>query len=274
MKKVLHLIMLLVFIFCGALSASANPNGGVPRYYTFPPNMSPVETLQYFHHKITDRDFGMAWDVLTEDYKNFFKSYGSFEKGYATMLTSRPGSLRVIEQTGDTAKIAYVIHARDWLDETRIAEQAFECTAVLKMTEGGWLLDSGSGKLIRREELDSHRSAAAVLKSYHECITHKEMRTAWNLLGSGYKKSFGDFPAFCNGFTTTVSSAVSNIVPVADGPNMTALEYTLTAKDSTKETNVVQVFKGMAEMEVVPGQGWRIMSASNKLVDRYFPPKW
>ena len=52
-----------------------------------------------------------------------------------------------------------------------------------------------------------------------------------------------------------------------------ALEYTLTAKDSTKETDVVQVFEGFAQMEAVPGQGWRIMSAENKVVERYFPPK-
>ena len=55
---------------------------------------------------------------------------------------------------------------------------------------------------------------------------------------------------------------------------MVTFEYTLTAKDSTPETNVEQVFKGGANLEVVPGRGWVIMSAENKLVNRYFPPKW
>ena len=55
---------------------------------------------------------------------------------------------------------------------------------------------------------------------------------------------------------------------------MTSVEYTLTAKDSTPETNIEQVFKGIANLEVVPGRGWVIKSAENKLQSRYFPPKW
>ena len=125
-----------------------------------------------------------------------------------------------------------------------------------------------------RTVLGSRETARAVLMDYHECITNKEMRRAWSFLGDRYKKAFGDFAAFCKGFDTTVSSVISDAVPVADGPDMVTFEYTLTAKDSTPETNIVQVFKGGANLEVVPGRGWVIMSAENKLVKRYFPPKW
>ena len=117
-------------------------------------------------------------------------------------------------------------------------------------------------------------TAAETLQKYHACITRKEMKTAWNLLGADYQNTFGSFTEFCKGFDTTVSSEVTDITPVADGPNARALEYTLTAKDSTKETNVVQIFKGIAELEFFEGRGWKIMSARNKLVDTYFPPKW
>ena len=71
-----------------------------------------------------------------------------------------------------------------------------------------------------------------------------------------------------------MSSVITDAVNVADGPDMTAVEYTLTAKDSTPETNIEQVFKGIANLEVVPGRGWVIKSAENKLQSRYFPPKW
>ncbi|MBQ8920027.1 MAG: hypothetical protein IJ056_07970 [Acidaminococcaceae bacterium] len=131
-----------------------------------------------------------------------------------------------------------------------------------------------NGETLRPDTLPAGMTAAETLQKYHACITHKEMKKAWNLLGADYQKSFGSFTEFCKGFETTVSSEVTDITPVADGPNMTALEYKLTAKDSTKETNVVQVFKGSAELEFFEGRGWKIMSARNELVDTYFPPKW
>ena len=271
--KLLRIAMLVVFVFAGMLSASANPSGGVPKNYTFPSGMSPVETIKYFHREITDGEFGLAYDVLTEDNKNFFQSYGDFKNGYGTTLISRPGSFNVIEQTETTARVAYVVNARDWMDDTHIVEQTFACDTVLKKVDGAWLLDSGTGELTERRELDPYQSAAAVLKSYHECITYGEMRAAWNMLGSSYKASFGDFPEFCSGFKTTVSSVANNIVPVVGSAGELSLEYTLTAKDTTEETDVLQVFAGLAQMEAVPGQGWRIMSAENKLVERYFPPK-
>jgi hypothetical protein len=67
---------------------------------------------------------------------------------------------------------------------------------------------------------------------------------------------------------------ISDTVNVADGPDMLTIQYTLTAKDATPESNVVQIFKGTANLEVVPGRGWIIFSAENKLESRYFPPKW
>ncbi|GEM_PF-1684916 len=275
MKKIITLVLWTLCLLAFTVTAFANPYGGVPRSLTFPPDMTPVETLQYFHHKITDRDLGMAYDILTEDYKNFFKGYGAFEKGYATTFTSRPENIRVLEQTENFARLAYTLKAQDFGDEAQIIEQEFECGMALIKVHGSWMLDGGTGKLLRRTVLPGmHASAEAVLKGYHECITHKEMRAAWNLLGDAYKKSFGDFPQFCEGFKTTVSSTVSEVTPVADGPFATALEYKLTAKDVTPEANVVQVFKGMAEIEFIPGKGFAIKSASNKLIDRYFPPKW
>ncbi len=274
MKKILHLAMLVMFVLTGTVLVSANPNGGVPKGYTFPTGMSPVQTINYFHHKIVDGDYGLAHDVLTEDYKNFFQSYDDFKKGYSTTLTSKPENFRVSEQTDHRATLTYIIKSRDKLANHHIVEQTFECTTVLKKIDDNWLIDNGTGELLERTELNSYQSAAAVLRSYHECITNRELRAAWNMLDDTYKQSFGGFSAFCNGFTTTVSSDVSNILPVADGFNELALEYTLTAKDSTNETNVVQVFDGMAQMILTPDKGWRILSAENHLKEQFFPPKW
>ena len=274
MKRIILLVLTTVFALTCALSASANPNGGLPRSHTYPTGMSPAETLEYFHHKITDGEPGLAWDILTEDYKNAFRSYESFTEGYRTTVSSRPSNIRLLQRDADTLELFYLLKAEDRENDRQIAVQTFECSTVMKIVHGCWRIDSGTGKRLSRAVLGSRETARAILMDYHECITHKEMRRAWSFLGDGYKKSFGDFATFCKGFNTTVSSVVTDAVPVADGPDMTTFEYTLTAKDSTPETNIVQVFKGGANLEVVPGRGWVITSANNKLVNRYFPPKW
>lgn len=274
MKKIFLFILTTVFALAVALSASANPYGGLPRSNTFPVGMTPAETLEYFHHKITDGEPGLAWDILTEDYKNAFRSYGNFAEGYRTTITSRPGNIRQLQRDANTLELFYLLKAEDRENDRQIVVQTFECSTVLKRVNNCWMLDSGTGKRLSRVVLGSRETAKAILMDYHECITHKEMRRAWSFLGDGYKNSFGSFSAFCNGFTTTVSSVISDADNVADGPDMTAIAYTLTAKDATPETNVVQVFKGEANLEVVPGRGWVITSARNKLESRYFPPKW
>ena len=274
MKRFILLVLTMVFALACALPASANPDGGLPRSHTYPAGMSPAETLEYFHHKITDGEPGLAWDILTEDYKNAFRSYENFAAGYRTTVSSRPGNIRQLQRDADTLELFYLLKAEDRENDQQILVQTFECSAILKRVDGCWRLDSGTGKRLSRVVLGSRETAKATLMGYHECITHKEMRRAWSFLGDGYKKAFGDFAAFCKGFDTTVSSVISDAVPVADGPDMVTFEYTLTAKDSTPETNVEQVFKGGANLEVVPGRGWVIMSAENKLVNRFFPPKW
>ena len=274
MKRLLLFVLTTVLALTFTLTAAANPYGGVPRSHTYPTGMSPAETLEYFHHKITDGEPGLAWDILTEDYKNAFRSYGSFAQGYRTTISSRPSHLRLLQRDPDTLEMFYLLKAEDWENDRQIVVQTFECSAIMKRVNGSWMIDSGRGKQLSRQVLGSRETARAVLMDYHECITNKEMRRAWSFLGNDYKKAFGSFPAFCDGFTTTVSSVISDAVNVADGPDMTAVEYTLTAKDSTPETNVVQVFKGIANLEVVPGRGWVIVSAENKLENRYFPPKW
>ena len=274
MKRLVLLVLTIVLAITCALSASANPYGDLPRSNTYPAGMTPAETLEYFHHKITDGEPGLAWDILTEDYKNSLRSYEIFAEGYRTTITSRPSNIRQLQRDADTLELFYLLKAEDWENDRQIVVQTFECSTVLKRVQGCWRLDSGTGKRLSREVLGSRETAKAILMGYHECITHKEMRRAWSFLGDSYKKSFGDFPAFCNGFTTTVSSVISDAAYVADGPDMTSIAYTLTAKDSTPETNVVQVFKGEANLEVTPGRGWVITSARNKLESRYFPPKW
>ena len=274
MKKILLLVLTMVFAFTCALSASANPYGGVPIAHTFPAGMTPAETLEYFHHKITDGEPGLAWDILTEDYKNAFRSYGNFTEGYRTTLSSRPSNIRQLQRDADTMEVFYLLKAEDRGDDNQIVVQTFECSAIMKRVYGSWKIDSGTGKRLSRVVLNSRETARAVLMGYHECITNKEFRRAWSFLGDCYKKSFGSFSAFCNGFTTTVSSVISDTVNVADGPDMLTIQYTLTAKDATPESNVVQIFKGTANLEVVPGRGWIIFSAENKLENRYFPPKW
>ena len=274
MKKILLFVLATVLALTCALSASANPDGGLPRSNTYPVGMTPAETLEYFHHKITDGEPGLAWDILTEDYKNAFRSYESFAAGYRTTITSRPSNIRQLQRDADTLELFYLLKAEDRENDRQIVVQTFECSTVLKRVQGCWRLDSGTGKRLSRVVLGSRETARAVLMDYHECITHKEMRRAWSFLGNDYKKSFGSFSAFCDGFTTTVSSVISDAASVADGPNMTTIEYTLTAKDATPEANIVQVFKGAANLEVEPGRGWVIITASNKLESRYFPPKW
>jgi hypothetical protein len=205
MRKIFSLVLMMMCLLLGTVTVFANPYGGS---HTFPAGMSPVQALQYFHHKITDRDFGLAYDILTDSYKNYFGSYDNFAKGYATTLFSRPESIRVIAEAETAVKLAYTLRATDWEGDTDVVEQTFECTAMMKDVDGSWMLENGTGKLVSRQVLHSRQAAVAVLKGYHDSITHKEMKAAWNLLGDNYKNSFGGFTAFCNGFTTTASSAI------------------------------------------------------------------
>jgi len=239
--------------------------------------LTPVEVIQLYHHNITLHAFRDNYhSILTDNYRSAMGSYEDMVRGYAATQYSQPVDIRLINQEGETAQVSYTLLAADRVEESGLALQTFACTAVLKKNAATqeWLLDSGTGKLVSRTVLSSHDAAITILKRYHESITRGEFLEAWNLLGPDYQKSFGSFHQFVKGFETTISSDVTEAVPVADGPWMTALEYKLTAKDKTPETNVVQVFKGMAEMEVLEGRGWKIMSASNKLVERYYPPKW
>ena len=63
MRKIFSLVLMMMCLLLGTVTAFANPYGGS---HSFPAGMSPVQVLQYFHHKITDRDFGLAYDILTD----------------------------------------------------------------------------------------------------------------------------------------------------------------------------------------------------------------
>lgn len=264
MSKIFSCLLLVICLFTGSFAVSAAV-------------FSPAETVQLFHRDITLHNYRNAYHMmLTDEYRGAMGSYENMVRGYAATQYSQPLDIRITKQTGETAQVSYTLLAADRVDKSGLVLQTFACTAVLKLdpATGKWLLDSGTGKLVSRTRLSSHDAAITILKRYHECITRGEFQEAWNLLGPDYQKSFGSFPQFIKGFETTVSSDISEAVPVADAPWAVALKYKLTAKDKTPETNVVQVFEGMAEMEVLEDRGWKIISASNKPVERYYPPKW
>ncbi len=105
MKRLFLFVLTTVLALTFTLTAAANPYGGLPRSHTFPPGMSPAETLEYFHHKITDGEPGLAWDILTEDYKNAFRSYESFAQGYRTTISSRPSRFRMLQRDPDSLEM-------------------------------------------------------------------------------------------------------------------------------------------------------------------------
>ena len=98
------------------------------------------------------------------------------------------------------------------------------------------------------------------LQEFHQNITNKNYRKAYTCLSKDFQSAmpYDDWTA---GFSTTVSSTVSDVQVESQSGGQTVLTYTLKAVDSPGGT---QYFRGTAVFIWTDSQGWKIDDITNK----------
>lgn len=104
-------------------------------------------------------------------------------------------------------------------------------------------------------------TATDTLIAFHRNITSKNYWKAYNYFSSGFQNSVG-YDGWANGFSTTVSSSVSDINIEYSDSYTTTLNYILTAVDNPGGT---RKFRGTATLVKENGE-WRIDQVKNKVL--------
>lgn len=107
--------------------------------------------------------------------------------------------------------------------------------------------------------------AEATLRAFHRAITAKEYRTAFNYLGPGMQNYVGGYDKFVTGYSTTISSTLTEIRTVSADNARAVIEYTLEAKDQLKAGISTQYFKGKANLQIINGE-WKIVEVTARKV--------
>ena len=105
----------------------------------------------------------------------------------------------------------------------------------------------------------------ATLRAFHKAITAKEYRTAFNYLGPGMQNYVGGYDKFVTGYSTTISSTLTEIRTVSADNARAVIEYTLEAKDQLKAGISTQYFKGKANLQIINGE-WKIVEVTARKV--------
>lgn len=98
-----------------------------------------------------------------------------------------------------------------------------------------------------------------VLRTFHENITNKNYRKAYNCLSKDFQAAVS-YEGWVPGFRTTVSSTVSDVKTVSKTSDQVVLTYTLIAVDNPGGT---QYFHGTTIL-VKTSEGWKIDDITNK----------
>ena len=106
-----------------------------------------------------------------------------------------------------------------------------------------------------------------ILPAFHQAITSKQYRTAYNYLGPEMQSYIGGYDKFVNGYTTTISSKVRDMNVVSSDSNSVVIEYILEAKDRINGEIVEQRFKGKATMKKI-NSNWRIVDNTAKKISQ------
>lgn len=111
----------------------------------------------------------------------------------------------------------------------------------------------------------TEQDAGYVLKAFHDAITAKQYRTAYDYLGAEMQNYVGGYEKFVNGYTTTISSRITDDRIISSDASNAVIEYMLEARDQLKAGIAVQNFKGKATLKKVEGN-WKIVEVTAKRV--------
>lgn len=115
-----------------------------PRSYGNPMIASPTNVFLAFHRMITNRNYRGAYNCLSPDMKDYVGSCDAWARGYRTTVASIPQNVTVIEQSGDVAKLSFVLMAVDQVGSTR-EKRYFKGTCTMILCNGGWKIDEVLG---------------------------------------------------------------------------------------------------------------------------------
>lgn len=115
-----------------------------PRSYGNQKIASPTNVFLAFHRMITNRNYRGAYNCLSPDMKDYVGSCDAWARGYRTTVASIPQNVTVIEQSGDVAKLSFVLMAVDQVGSTR-EKRYFKGTCTMILCNGGWKIDEVLG---------------------------------------------------------------------------------------------------------------------------------
>ena len=124
---------------------------------------------------------------------------------------------------------------------------------------------AGNKGVTAAENKRTGQDPEATLRAFHKAITAKEYRTAFNYLGPGMQNYVGGYDKFVTGYSTTISSTLTEIRTVSADNARAVIEYTLEAKDQLKAGISTQYFKGKANLQIINGE-WKIVEVTARKV--------
>ncbi len=110
---------------------------------------------------------------------------------------------------------------------------------------------------------DNQRAAVQALINFHAGITNKNFQSAYDCFSRGLQNEIS-YEGWTPGFSTTVSSNVSEVRVVNESPNAIELSYVLTAVDNINGRESVAKFNGTVTVINEDGQ-WKLDFIKNKV---------
>ena len=104
-------------------------------------------------------------------------------------------------------------------------------------------------------------NAVGILYDYHEAITKKDYKKAYNLLAPEEQKTSASPDQFGQGYSNVISSTVMETYPSSTDGNTVSVEYLLEAKDKTPSGISVKYYKAFADLHRINGE-WKIGQTS------------
>lgn len=125
--------------------------------------------------------------------------------------------------------------------------------------------NSNSNSNQSNEIPENVRQAAMAFLSYHENITEKNFRRAYDLQTYSRKQTMGDIDTFKKGYSNTLKSEITDLNLIANNGDSVTLAYVLEASDKDNGGTIYRTFKG--EVEMVKDSGaWKINSVRSKKI--------
>ena len=111
--------------------------------------------------------------------------------------------------------------------------------------------------------INSNMNARNTFIGFHQAITNKQLRTAFNILSPNYQKFMQSYDHFARGYTTTLRSDVIDLKVLHEDSYSAIYAYTLKAVDRDGNGQIVQYFAGKVKLIRINGN-WRIDSTEAK----------